>query len=310
MSKITWHKSAVKDVRPFFGAATLEESLGGAEIRIYDDAPFTSEIAFSIEPEQASKLSIAVRPNLNAAAIDGGALKKDKLQLAVTAVHPFLKRTILIGQFPLSGKIPDEITIEAEVIERLGGGSNMNVELVLCLAKALPKKPGTPFLAGHWISKKSFSLRQPKPAEDYDIVPMDDEGWKAMGLPAKTLYYVEYFGGVNEPSSKDRQIAKVRLHSDVHKKLAADSNQRLAKPLMSWLAAEIACQILATSFSDWESAEEAVSQSALATFLKQINKMQPCTLDDLRMLVRQSGMLKLRALLHSDLQSVRSVAEA
>jgi hypothetical protein len=95
----------------------------------------------------------------------------------------------------------------------------------------------------------------------------------------------------------------------VHKKLSLDTNSKMAKPMMAFLAAEIASQILATSLSDWEQAEEAVPKSPLSAFLKRINRIQPCSLDDLKALVKESGMAKLRAILHADQQSVRSVAE-
>ena len=36
MTSITWRKSATKDVRPFFGTATLESSVDLAEIRLYE----------------------------------------------------------------------------------------------------------------------------------------------------------------------------------------------------------------------------------------------------------------------------------
>mgnify|MGYP000010226054 CR=1 FL=1 len=108
---------------------------------------------------------------------------------------------------------------------------------------------------------------------------------------------------------KDKQMAKVRIHSDVHKKLSLEVNAKVAKPMMAFLAAEIASQILASSLSDWEQSEEAVVKSPLAAFLKRINRIQPCTLNDLKALVKEAGMPKLKAILHADQQSVRSIAE-
>jgi len=229
--------------------------------------------------------------------------------LSITALQPFLKKTCVVVTLPLSGKLPDEVAIGDEVLSKLGGGSNMKVEVALCLAKRLPKKAGNPFLSGHWLSKKSFALRAPKIAEDFEIQPMDDEAWKQIGWPAKTLYSVDYLGGFNEPAAKDRQLAKVRVHADIHKKLTAESNQRLAKPIMASLAAEITSQVVAASFSDWEHADEVVPQSPLAAFLKRINRVQTTSFEDLKRLARQPGMPKLKALLHSDQQSVRSIAE-
>lgn len=310
MSKVTWHKSAVKDVRPFFGAATLEGSLETAEIRLFEDSSFSHETSFIVEPQDTEKLCMAIRPNLNIAALTADSINKDDLLLAVTAVQPFMKKTCVVATIPVSGKLPDEIHVGDEVLAQLGGGANISVEIALCLSRGLPKKPGSPFLRGHWLAKKTFVLRQPKLAEEFDVVPMDDDAWSQLGLPAKTLYYVEYFGGVNEPAAKDKQMAKVRVHADIHKKLTVETNQRLAKPVMATLAAEITCQILTLSFTDWELADDVVPQSPLAAFLKRINRVQTCSLTELKQLVQQPGMPKLRALLHADQQSVRSIAEA
>lgn len=310
MSGAKYRKSATRDIRPFFDAASLEQALDAAQIRLYEEQPFTDATAFTVEEQDATKLSIALRPNLGEATLAGGSIARGKLVLAITAHNPFLKRTALIHKAALSVPAPDEIAIGPETLERLGGGARMTVEVALCLAKGMPKQPGSPFLQGHWISKKSFDLRPPTIAEDFGIDPMDDAGWKAMGMPVKTLYFVQYYSGVNEPVSKDRPMAKVLIHEDVYKKLSTDTNSKMAKPLMAFLAAEIPCQILAASVSEWRDAELPEARSPLQSFLKRVNRIEPCTLAQLRGYVDQPGMPRLRALLHADQGSVRQVAEA
>lgn len=309
MTNVRYHKSASKDVRPFFEVATLEEAVDGAQIRLFENQSFTDTTSFIVEEQEVLRLALAVKPNLSEATLAGGSISRGKLALAVTVVNPFLKKTVLVHKASLAKPVPDEVTIGAEVLERLGGGSNISVEVALCLAAALTKEAGKPFMQGHWLSKKTFDLRPPKPAEDFGVDPMDDAGWKAMGYPPKTLYHVEYFGYVNETANKDRPIAKVYVHSDVYKKLAADTLPKLSRPMMAFLAAEIPCQILAASFDDWKDAETVEPRSPLSAFLKRIDKVQPCTLQQLKQLVSQPGMPKLRAILHTDQQSVRQVAE-
>lgn len=309
MSKVNWRKSATKDVRPFFGAASLEDSVDMAEIRLYEDAEFSGETAFVIEPQDAEKLCIAIRPNLSPTALSSEAIKMGDLVLAITALQRFMKKTYVVATLPVSGKLPVEIIFGDEVLAQLGGGTNLTVEVALCLAKRLPKRAGSPFLLGHWLSKKTFALRAPKLAEDFDIQPMDDEAWKQIGWPAKTLYSVQYLSGFNEPAAKDRQLAKVRVHADIHKKLTVESNQRLAKPIMAALAAEIGCQVIAASLSDWEHADEVVPLSPLSAFLKRINRVQTTSFEELKNLAKEPGMPKLKALLHADQQSVRFIAE-
>jgi hypothetical protein len=131
-----------------------------------------------------------------------------------------------------------------------------------------------------------------------------------MGFPTKTLYYVEYYSGVNEPVSKDRPMAKVRIHADVFNKLAADNLPKMSRSMMAFLAAEIPCQILAASLPEWKDAAQPEKRSPLSTFLKRINRIQACSFQQLRQLVEEPGMPRLRAILHADQQSVRQVAEA
>ena len=309
MNKINWNKSAVRDVRPFFGTATLENCLEAAEIRLFDDVPFSADANFIIEAQHVQKLSLAIKPNIPLLAISSGALQINELVLAITAGQPFLKKTIVITALSMSRELPEEILISDDVLTQLGGGATMNIELALCLNKDLPKKAGNPFLLGHWLSKKIFTLRPPKLAEEFDVEPMDDEGWKSLGFPPKTLYCVEFYGGMNEPASKDKQIAKVRVHVDVHNKLSLETNQRLAKPMMATLAAEISCQLLAMSLNEWEFADEVVPNSPLSAFLKRLGNAQPCNLGRLKELVKAPGMPILRAMLHSDQYTVRTITE-
>lgn len=309
MSNVVWRKSAAKDVRPFFGTVALENCLEGSEIRLFEDAPYVGDLAFLVEPHEIDKLAISIKHNLNPSSLAFESIKRADLILAITASQPFLKKTQVVATYSLASSLPQEISIGDEVLAALGGGANLNIEVALCLAKKLPKKPGSPFLSGHWLSKKRFSLRPPKLAEDFDVSPRDDVDWVKIGFPAKTPYLVEFFGGMNESGSKDRQIAKVWIHSDIYRKLTVESNQRLAKPVMANIAAEITCQILTLSFSEWELADSAVPQSPLAAFLKKFNRIQKCSLEDLKIMVKQTGMPKLRALVHADIQTVRSIAE-
>lgn len=308
-AKITWRKSAARDVRPFFGAMALANSLDKTELRLFSDGAFSAEPAHMIEGSARERLALGLRLNFEPA-VDYGTIKKNDLVLAVTAVQPFLKKTQVISTLSLSKPLPPELEIDDEVLAQLGGGGNMDVVVALCLGKRLDKRPGSPFLLGHWLAKKTFSLRMPQNAEEFDIESTDDDMWIKLGYPAKTLYAVDYLGGMNETVQKDNRTAKVRVHADVYKKLTAESNQKVARPVLSNMAAEIASQMLTASFQDWESADEVAPQSPLSAFIKRIEKVQPCDLEKLKKLVKEPGQSKLRAILHVDQQCVRAIVEA
>lgn len=309
MSKITWRKSASKDVRPFFGAAVLENSVDAAEIRLFEDSEYSGDSIYPVDPADASKLLVSVKPNLDPTTLATGSIKKSDLVLAVSVLQPFLKRTIVVGQFPITRALPDEIAISADILEQLGGGANAVVELALCLAKKQTKKPGSPFLPGHWLSKKSFFLRVPKPVEVFNVIPMSDKDWEGIGWPAQTMYAVEYIGGFNDPAAKERQLATVRVHSDVHRKLTLESSQRLARPTQASLAAEITAQIIAASLPEWQNSDDVVPLSPLSAFMKRLDAVQKTSFAELKRLATQPGMPKLKALLHATEQTVRFIRE-
>src|SRR5690606_19842866 len=131
MSNNNYHKSATKDIRPFFATATLEEAVDGAQIRLFEDHPFTDAAAFTIEEQEVPRLAIAIRPNISEATLAGGAISRSKLVLAISAVNPFLKKTVLVQKVSLSKEAPTEVVVGAEVLERLGGGANITIEVAL-----------------------------------------------------------------------------------------------------------------------------------------------------------------------------------
>lgn len=310
MSIDSWRKSESRDIRPFFGTAALDQLLDGAQIRLFPESPFSDTTSYVLEDSDLRRLDIALRPNIDEAILEAASISRDELVLVTSMLNPFLKKTRVVHKAPLAAAIPEEISVGAEILDEMGGGKNTRIEVVICLSTQLPKHPGRPFLRGHWLSKKAFDLRAPLQTEEFDITPMDDEGWKARNLPPKTLYMVDYFGSINEAVSKDEKIAKVYLHTDVYHKLATSRAEKLATPIMTFLAAEIACELLCASFADWQDADTVTSRSPLASLLKRLDHVTPCTLENLKDLVREHGAARLRAILHAEQKTVRSLAEA
>ena len=308
---VNWYKSETREVRPFFEVESVEEALRDAEVRLFDEAPFLGTESYLLNEQELRRLSPVVRPRLDVSRIKGNrTVNARDLVLVVSATNPFLKRTRLIGQHNVAGKLPEEIAVGAEVLDALGGGANLEMDVTLCLNRGLPRQAGKPFIPGHWIARKQFSVRSAKQSEDFDVETLDDEGWKARGFPAKTLYNVEYMGEIASVVEANRPIAKVQIHVDVYRRIAAESDSKLARPVQTILAAEIIAQVLAASASEWEGLDEPERGSPLSAVLKHVNKVERCSLRQLHALATGSSLQRLRALLHADRGTVRAIAEA
>jgi hypothetical protein len=305
---VDWFKSEARDVRPFFELESLEPALSHCSIRIYENMPFTKSDSFVINDQDIARLDIAIRPTIDKSLIQSCPKAiRDKLILAVRTTNPFLKRNE-IAKHALNS-VPEEIAIGSEVLERLGGGSNLDIDAFICLDGELPKHIGRPFLRGHWLAQKGFKLHPARIIEDFDIEPIEDERWKELGYPAKTLYLVNYIGPMNEKPAGNQQIAKVFVHADVHRRIAAETDSRKVRAIQSILGAEIVCQIIRASMSEWESASEPEPGSPLSAAFKRINKTFKCDLSELRALAAEPGLQKLRAILQADAGTVRAIIE-
>jgi len=309
--KAAWYRSEARDVRPFFEVQSIEGALSHASIRLYENIPYTEESSFVINEQDVGRLDISIRPSIDRQLIEScPKAVRDELTLVVRATNPFLKRTQVVTRCPVLS-VPQEITIGSEVLEKLGGGTNLDLDSFVCLDAELPKKAGRPFFPGHWLAKKGFKLRSARVAEDFDIEPLDDAGWTQRGYPPKTLYLVQYIGPMNEKTLPEQQIAKVFVHVDVYRRIAAETNPKNVRAIQAILAAEIVCQILAASISmsEWEDATAPEAGSPLSAVLKRINKTFKCDLASLRALAREPGLQKLRAVLQADQDVVRAIVE-
>jgi hypothetical protein len=309
--KVNWSKSESRDVRPFFEVEQLAGAFSGAAIRLHDRMAYSEETSFVLNEQDIRRLNIMVRPALDTALVHAcPAVKTSRLSVIVLATNSFLKRSRIVDRYAVDGLKREEISIGSEVLEALGGGANVSIDVCLYLNGELPIKTGRPYFPGHWLARKSFLLRSARLAEDFDVEPLDDDGWRARGLPAKTLYHVDYIGPMNEKLEQGQQLAKVYIHADVFRHMAAASDSKGMRAIQSVLAPEIICQILAASVSEWETARHPEQHSPLAALLKRINKSYKCDLPQLREMVQERGLQRLRAILQSDQETVRAIVEA
>lgn len=295
-----WHRSEHRDVRPFFAAAKAEEAVSETKIRLFDDQPPVDGPSCPVEEIDFSRLNPVVLPSLlpleswmpqDYSPADFG--------LVVMATNPFLRRSVIVKEHPLSEATPAEVGLSPAMLEDLGGGRNLTVTVAVHLTTDHEPSPGQPFVVGHWISKKDFSIRSASGSGFYDVRLRKDEDWIAANYPAKTFYAVDYHGFICEP---DARIATVYVHSDAHTRLAGD---KLGLSVQKIIACEMIVQILQESISEWRTREQAEPRSPLYTILQKIDPQGAITIPQLRSLVEGSTK-RLRALLQDDADLVRS----
>jgi hypothetical protein len=303
MAKTAWHREEPREVRPFFHAIAAEEALADTGIRLFDKGDVVLESSFDLDEIDFKKLS----PIVYVVVADPAkwmpeGIEAIDLELVLIARHSFLKRSEVVHRGKLGDGVPSTWSVDADILERLGGGRNLQLTLALCLSIDREPAPGSPFVAGHWLARKSFLLRSRTMPTLFDLRTRTDEEWIAAGYPAKTLYAVEYIGGIDTELDEGASVATVWLHLDGHNKMVATS---LGESLQPMLAAEIISSILLESFKEWQFLDAVDLASPLATLLKQLGKEKPLTLEGLKSLVAKPPAL--RAMLQDRLSVVTAL---
>lgn len=300
-----WHRSEPREVRPFFAAQSASAALDQSGIRLTADGEISTGTSFELDDPDLLTLAPTVFPAvLNPQMWLPEGFAASDLRLLIIARQPLLKRSELVGSYSLAETTPEAVEIPIEMMKALGGGRNTQVVLAIVLAEDRAPEPGSPFVRGHWLAKKTFAFRTRSTPVLFDIRPRTDEEWVANGYPAKTLYAVEYMSGIeSEPDEGINSVAVVHVHADAHVRLGETKLGEAVQPL---LAAEIVTSILQQSLSDWENLESAPKGSALETLVTQLSKVEPISVAKLASLIRTNPS-RVRALAQSRYGVVQSL---
>ena len=301
-----WHRSEQRDVRPFFETVRAQDAVVGTTVRFFEDEEPTADAMTDIEEPDLARLQPVIFPVV----VPPGQwmpedYQPDEFGLVILATNPFLKFSSIIHEVTLGQETPAEVAISSEALEELGGGRGLTITVAIHLRSDRIPSAGRPFVVGHWLARKDFTIRLPGTGRFFDVQPRNDEDWIQAGYPAKTLYVVDYHGGVcDETTETDSSIATVYVHSGVHNKI---TNDRLGEGIQKFLATEVIVQVLQDSIDDWKDLDTVVVRSPLAALLKNLDSGNPMSISDLRSLVDGGRRKKLRALLQNDMSIVRAL---
>ena len=300
---VAWHRTEPREVRPFFETAKAQNALDDSDIRLFSNGDTSQDTSFDLDEIDFQKLEPVIHPILvePSAWMPEGFSTAD-LELVLIARNSFLKRSEVVARCALTEPVPSAYPIDADLLTKLGGGRNVQFTLALCLAADRAAIPGSPFVSGHWLARKTFLLRSRTLPELFDLQTRTDQAWVAAGYPPKTFFVVDYAGGIAGEMEDGSSVATVYIHVDAHNKMV---NQPIGESLQPLMAAEIILSIVTTSRPDWKDLDAYVPSSPLETLAKQLNGGEVMPLDSLKKLAGDHS--KLRATLQDRLSVVRAI---
>jgi hypothetical protein len=122
-------------------------------------------------------------------------LKPDEVHYAVYLLGRTLKRVSLVRDASLAELANPETSISLTYTDapHIFGDkvSGFDVVVVLYLKKGREAKPLTVYEEGTWLAKKDFTVRPERGLSLFSPTPMDAKRKVELGLPKKTLFYLE-----------------------------------------------------------------------------------------------------------------------
>jgi hypothetical protein len=298
----TWRRSEPREFRPFFAATAAEKALEHAKIRLFErDAP-SDRVTHAIEALDFHHLAVTLLPEIEIDTVVSATPELASLPLDFVAFarDPFHKRVQFLHRQPVDSPIPQAIPVDQNVIDSFAHGRAVQLTLALCLAEDANAPPGFPTVQGQWISQKAFEINLRTAPSLFDIRPIPDQEWKAMGFPARTFTLIERTRDLNEELAEDETVAIGYIHEDAYSAMANGPNSTM---LQAIVAVDMLVDVILESREELEGVKAVQPGTPLDRLLARLSRGRgKLTIIELQRLL--SDPRKLKALLQAELNVV------
>ena len=168
------------------------------------------------------------------------------LALVVVAATPYLKITNLahhVSCADLDSLERVAVLTEPERPDALCAPHHgARVEVFLLLARALEPRPLRPWRRGTWLARETFTIATEQSQRLFHPKPLDDETRKKLGLPSKTMRYVQL--DVDPLESYDDGAIDLYVDRDLLDDLSARARSPVSQAMQLQLAHDVIAAIV------------------------------------------------------------------
>lgn len=209
-----------RKVRPFLNVEAFEGLLNG--IKVAMNGKYLRGEKEYLDPAAFADVVLDIDFVLNPADIAIAAkeiqLSHDKMSFSLIAYGNTLKQSAVIRSWKLSeANNENTLTLHASDLpailpDKFGG---FNLVFAITLSKNLEPKPLKVYQSGTWLVKREYQIRPYKDISFFSPMPMDLMKKRDLGLPAKSLLYLEYGDEEIQFASAVEDVIKVWVDEDV-----------------------------------------------------------------------------------------------
>jgi hypothetical protein len=301
-----WFRRISRTVRPF---KFSNEILANVQFRINDIEDYSDIESICISDINLDAINPSFKLHINEKEIEETLdLSIKDLNLIVSINDSVVKRIDLIfneNLEKLNLDSDDNYVIEippSEVI-KYSWSNKTKITIALVLNESKETRLGKPYLKGHWLSRKDFSLVHTVNAPKFNFQVIKPEQFKDMGLPSDTCYYISINGDdLNMPREEFQEVIKVYISEPINNFLAKNDSNPHGKTLSHIIAYDLAATILSYGFSnlpeDHEIQENSILHAAAFNLSKEVGK----DIREIKAWAKEPGATKLRSVYQSQMK--------
>jgi len=304
--KRDWIRTESREVRPF---PRTDHCLDGVRLRLSPDDEFSSQQHFEISEPGEIRPEFNLRIDLSPFQDDNGLpVGIADLCLVIRISDIRLKRSEIIFEKNLL-HVPETWVIPGRFRDKFAWQHGVKLTVAIVLQKNRKVSfHGEPFLRGHWVARKDFSIR-PKPSpRRFPIEQWTPDDFEQHGLPRDTAYWIQLIADdLNQQFDDPTDAFRICLRKDIFDILAAHQEKETTRALMSLILTEILAEVIFRGLSHMQDSDELERGGLLETALYKIRRATGATFQQLRGYVRDKDFASVRAFVQAALGTGRNL---
>jgi hypothetical protein len=303
-----WRRTESRVVRPF---RSVEAALTDVRLKLRADAEFDDRTSFDASELDSGDIRPEFELNVQADALEAvRPLTAADLSLAIRLTDAKLRRSELVFESGIE-VLPRTWTVPPEVKDRFSWKFGLTASVALVLKANRPPEPGLPYMRGHWIARKDFSIRTLVERRTFPIERWPAEEFARRGLPRDTVYWIEFMtDDLNDRFDDPSEALRVCLRADVYDALVDNEETPAGRAVMKLIEAEILAEVLWRGLDALEACDDIARGSLLHTAVAKVVKATGTNEQALRQVVTKKRELStLRTFAQAAVDVRRDVAK-
>jgi hypothetical protein len=305
-----WRRSETRTVRPF---PSVDACLAGVRLKLFPDAGFDERTSFDTSEVDLRDVSPEFLLAVDQSVLEASPLAASRdlsLALVIRLADLRLRRSELVFQSELPS-LPQTWAVPPDVRNRFSWRFGVDASVALVLRSDRPVQPGQPFMRGHWVARKDFSIRAKAEPRSFPIERWTGEDFAREGLPRDSVYWIQFIADdLNDRFDDSGEAFRLCLRADVYDALVYAEKTPQARALLSMIAAEILAEVLWRGLGNLDAGEEIEKGGLLHSALARVVKATNTTVETLRKLAEEGELSKLRTFAQATVGARRAVARA